>query len=55
MTKDWGKAAQTNLGLQYETGQGVPKDLGKAAELYQKAADQGYQPAITNLKRLSGH
>ena len=27
----------------------VPKDLGKAAELYQKAADQGYARAQTNL------
>ena len=35
-------------------GQGVPKDLGKAAELYKKAADQGNQRAIVNLKRLSG-
>jgi TPR repeat protein len=29
--------------------------LGKAAELYQKAADQGDQDAIANLKGLSGH
>jgi hypothetical protein len=32
---------------------GAPKDLEKAAELYQKAAHQGNQDAIANLKRLS--
>ena len=47
--------AQNNLGWLYENGQGVPKDLAKAAELYQKAADHGYEPAVANLKRLSGH
>ena len=53
---DQGRAfAQVNLGWLYENGQGVPKDLEKAAELYQKAANHGYQPAIANLKRLSGH
>jgi len=40
--------------LLYENGHGVPKDLGKARELYQKAANQGNQTAIANLKRLSG-
>src|SRR5262245_2154899 len=34
-------AAQYNLGLLYEKGEGVPKDLGKAAKLYKRAADQG--------------
>ena len=38
----------------YENGWGVPKDFGKAVELYKKAADQGNQRAIVNLKRLSG-
>jgi TPR repeat protein/uncharacterized RDD family membrane protein YckC len=53
---DQGRAfAQVNLGWLYENGQGVPKNLEKAAELYQKAANHGYQPAIANLKRLSGH
>src|SRR5262249_24517448 len=42
-------AANFNLGLRYENGDGVPKDLGKAAELYQKAADQGYARAQVNL------
>jgi TPR repeat protein/uncharacterized RDD family membrane protein YckC len=45
-------AAQNNLGLHYEIGWGVPKDLGKAAELYQKAADQGNARAQTNLGSL---
>jgi TPR repeat protein len=31
----------------------VLKDLGKAAELYQKAANQGFEPAISQLKGLS--
>ena len=33
--------AQYNLGVLYVNGQGVPQDLEKAAELFQKAADQG--------------
>jgi hypothetical protein len=51
---DQGSAAeQYNLGLRYEKGEGsVPKDLGKAAELYQKAADQGYADARFRLGRL---
>jgi TPR repeat protein len=32
-------------GWRYRYGQGVPKDLSKAAELYQKAADQGHRAA----------
>ena len=41
LTDQGDAATQFNLGVQYERGRGVPKDLGKAAELYQKAADQG--------------
>ena len=44
--------AQSNLGWLYQSGQGVPKDLGKAAELYQKAADQGNVFAQNNLGLL---
>lgn len=52
---DQGNAsAQINLGWLYESGQGVTKDLDEAVKLYQKAADQGNQTAIANLKRLSG-
>ena len=43
---------QYNLGVRYQLGEGVPKDLGKAAELLQKAADQGYAPAQLNLGEL---
>ena len=45
-------ATQFSLALQYENGEGVPKDLGKAAELYQKAADQGNAAAQNNLGAL---
>jgi TPR repeat protein/uncharacterized RDD family membrane protein YckC len=45
-------AAQNQLGLRYETGQGVPKDFGKAADLYQKSADRGNASAKNNLGRL---
>jgi hypothetical protein len=50
---DQGDAAtQFNLGLLYEHGDGVPKNLGKAAELYQKAADQGNARAQYHLGML---
>ncbi len=35
--------------MSYASGEGVPKDLGKAAELFQKAADQGDLKAQYNL------
>jgi TPR repeat protein/uncharacterized RDD family membrane protein YckC len=41
--------AQNTLGERYQTGQGVPKDLNKAAELYRKSADQGNADAQNNL------
>ncbi len=37
--------AQSNLGLKYAKGEGVPKDAAKAAEWYQKAAAQGHATA----------
>jgi hypothetical protein len=46
---------QTERAGLYLSGLGVSKDQSKAAELYQKAANQGDQDAIANLKRLSGH
>jgi TPR repeat protein len=33
--------AQTNLGLMFYTGQGVPQDLAVAVTWYRKAAEQG--------------
>jgi TPR repeat protein len=43
---DQGNAiAQSNLGLMYETGQGVPQDYTEAARLYRLAADQGFAGA----------
>ena len=42
--------AQYSLGVIYEKGLGVGKDIAKAAEWYRKAADQGYAPAITALR-----
>jgi uncharacterized protein len=34
--------AQTNLGVMYEKGQGVPQDYAAAVSWYRKAADQGF-------------
>ena len=44
--------AQHNLAWCYENGKGVAKDLAKALELYQAAAEQGYQEASEALERL---
>jgi TPR repeat protein len=48
-------SARFNLGLRYQNGEGVPKDLGKARDHYQKAADKGYAPAQYNLGWLYEH
>ena len=42
-------AAQTSLGLKYSKGDGVPKDLSKAFEWFQKAAEQGNADAQSQL------
>ena len=42
-------AAQYNLGVMYDNGEGVAEDDIKAVAWYQKAADQGYAGAQTNL------
>jgi TPR repeat protein len=39
----------TNLGVAYETGQGVGKDESEAVRLYRKAADAGDARAMSNL------
>ena len=49
LTDQGDAGTQFSLGLQYENGDGVPKDFGKAVELYQKAADQGHLDAQVNL------
>src|SRR6476661_3897253 len=38
-----------NTAVKYQNGAGVPKDSGKAAELYTKAAKHDYAPAEFNL------
>lgn len=43
-----------SLAIFYEFGDGVPKNLDKAAELYKKAADRGDADAIEGLKRVKG-
>jgi TPR repeat protein len=42
-------AAQYNLGIMYDRGQGVPQDYAEAVEWYRKAADQGHARAQYNL------
>ena len=41
--------AQTNLGLMYYNGQGVPQDYAEAMKWFRLAADQGYGAAQDNL------
>ena len=45
-------AAQFNIGLLYDTGQGIDEDPGAAAHWYRLAADQGYAKAQLNLGDL---
>lgn len=48
-------AAQFNLGVLYEQGQGVKQDYRMAARWYQQAAQQGYASAQANLAYLYRH
>jgi uncharacterized protein len=41
--------AQSNLGLLYAKGRGVPQDYTEAVKWFRKAADQGYADAQLNL------
>ena len=41
--------AQTDLGVIYDTGLGVPQDYAQAVVWYHKAADQGDAGALFNL------
>jgi TPR repeat protein len=45
--------AQFNLGLLYELGRGLPKDLEKAQDCYKLAAAQGHWDAQYKLARLN--
>jgi TPR repeat protein len=45
--------AQYNLGLMYATGDGIEQSYSKARELWTKAAAQGHENAITNLKIMN--
>ena len=42
-------AAQNNLALMYDNGEGVPENDAEAVKWYRKAADQGYADAQSNL------
>ena len=44
--------AQYNLGWMYEYGRGVSKDLAKARDWYQRAAEQSEPLAQAQLSRL---
>jgi hypothetical protein len=44
--------AQVQLGLLYEQGQGVERNLDEASRWFQLAAEQGYAPAQANLGDL---
>jgi hypothetical protein len=44
--------AQFNLGVMYETGEGVPRDYAAAAKWYRRAADQGLPQAEQRLGNL---
>ncbi len=41
--------AQSNLGVMYGKGQGVPQDYAEAMKWYRKAAEQGGAPAQLNI------
>ncbi len=45
-------AAGYELGVLYEQGLGVERDLNKAMELYQEAAEYEYPDAVGMLERL---
>jgi len=47
--------AQYNLGVMYDEGASLEKDLNKAAEWYRKAAEQGFVDAQANLGMMYYH
>ncbi len=46
---------QNGIGVAYENGRGVPKDLSKAVYWYQKSADQNYDYGCYNLAYAYHH
>jgi uncharacterized protein len=48
-------AAQNNLGVMYDQGQGVPQDYAQALHWYRQAAKQGHAGAQYNLGVLYHH
>ena len=55
LAADQGDAeARYNLGLMYDTGQGVPQDYAQAVKWYRLAADQGDARAQNNLGVMYG-
>jgi len=42
----------TNLGITYQNGEGVAKDFGKAAQLFQKACDNREMFGCNNLGNI---
>ncbi len=49
LAKAGDERAQYNIGLLYEHGRGVPRDLQEAFKWYQRAAERGAVPAQHNL------
>ncbi len=47
--------AQSNLGVMYSNGQGVPQDYAEAAKWYRKSAEQGHASAQINLAFMYGN
>jgi hypothetical protein len=44
--------AQYNLGVMYESGEGVSQDFGEAANWYRNGAQQGNEEAADALNQL---
>jgi TPR repeat protein len=48
-------SAQSNLGLMYDDGQGVPQDYQEAVKWYRRAAAQGYAQFNLGVSYELGH
>jgi len=46
------RVAQFNLGLMYEKGRGISRDMNRAIIWYRRSASQGYADAQNNLGRI---